>query len=241
MSKKLIYFFKKQGILIMDYNKKIIKILILFLIIFFQQNISIANIVYDKDNILITELELEEFKKLYFQNKKIELEKLKAIKELVLLKKAISQLEEKQPNALKNLDRIIINEFGENNFNSPIERDFLRFFKIRNEFIIQYFNDELNINDIEFTLSSFSELNMPLSNNSCKTINNYINLKNNIEFIESLYENFKKNQRNFEIEVEGGKFNVCISEKDFLMIEKELINYIELKTENRFKAFIYEK
>ncbi|MFL2533750.1 MAG: hypothetical protein ACJ0RM_02205 [Alphaproteobacteria bacterium] len=225
----------------MDYNKKIIKILILFLIIFFQQNISIANIVYDKDNILITEIELEEFKKLYFQNKKIELEKLKAIKELVLLKKAISQLEEKQPNALKNLDRIIINEFGENNFNSPVKRDFLRFFKIRNQFIIQYFNDELNINDIEFTLSSFSELNMPLSNNGCKTINNYINLKNNIEFIESLYENFKKNQRNFEIEVESGKFNVCISEKDFLIIEKGLINYIELKTENRFKAFIYEK
>ena len=225
----------------MDYNKKIIKILILFLIIFFQQNISIANIVYDKGNILITELELEEFKKLYFQNKKKELKKLKAIKELVLLKKTISQLEEKQPNALKNLDRIIINEFGENNFNSPIERDFLRFFKIRNEFIIQYFNDELNINDIEFTLSSFSELNMPLSNNGCKTINNYINLKNNIEFIESLYENFKKNQRNFEIEVESRKFNVCISEKDFLIIEKELINYIELKTENRFKAFIYEK
>ena len=82
---------------------------------------------------------------------------------------------------------------------------------------------------------------MPLSNNGCKTINDYINLKNNIEFIESLYENFKKNQRNFEIEVESGKFNVCISEKDFLIIEKKLINYIELKTEDRFKAFIYEK
>ena len=225
----------------MGYNKRIKKIVILFLIIFFQQNITLANIVYDKDNILIKELELEEFKKLYLQNKKIELNKLKAIKELVLLKKTISQLEEKQPNALKNLDRIIFNEFGENNFNSPVERDFLRFFKIRNQFIIQYFNDELNIKDIEFTLSSFSELNMPLSNNGCKTINNYINLKNNIEFIKSLYENFKKNQRNFEIEVESGKFNVCISEKDFLIIENELINYIELKTENRFKAFIYEK
>ena len=225
----------------MGFNKKIKKIIILFLIVFIQQNITLADIVYDKDNILITELELEEFKKLYLQNKKIELNKLKAIKELVLLKKTISQLEEKQPNALKNLDRIIINEFGENNFNSPVERDFLRFFKIRNQFIIQYFNDELNIKDIEFTLSSFSELNMPLSNNGCKTINNYINLKNNIEFIESLYENFKKNQRNFEIEVESGKFNVCISEKDFLIIENELINYIELKTENRFKAFIYEK
>ena len=225
----------------MGYNKKIKRIVILFLILLFQQNTTLANIVYNKDDILITELELEEFKKIYLQNKKIELVKLKAIKELVLLKKTISQLENKQPEALKNLDRIIINEFGEKEFNNPIKRDFLRFFKIRNEFIIQYFNDELNISDIKFTLSSFSELNMPLSNNGCKTINNYINLKNNIEFIESLYENFKKNQRNFEIEVESGKFNVCISEKDFLIIEKGLINYIELKTENRFKAFIYEK
>ena len=225
----------------MDYNKKIIKILILFLIIFFQQNISIANIVYDKDNILITELELEEFKKLYFQNKKLELNKLKAIKELVLLKKTINQLEKKQPDALENIDRSIINEFGKNIFESTTNRDFLRYIKIRNEFIIQYFNNELKIEDVEFTLNSFSELNVPLSNNDCKTINNYINLKNNIEFIENLYKNLKKNQRNFEIEIENEKFNICINEKVFLMIEKKLISYIEIKTENRFKAFIYEK
>ena len=128
----------------MDYNKKIKKIVILFLIIFFQQNVTLANIVYDKDNILITELELEEFKKLYFQNKNIELNKLKAIKELVLQKKTINQLEKKQPIALKNLDKFIIKEFGKNNFNNPIKRDFLRYFKLRNEFILQYFNNELS-------------------------------------------------------------------------------------------------
>ena len=220
---------------------KIKKIIIIFLLIFFQQNMILGNIVYDKDNILITELELEEFKKLYFQNKKIELNKLKAIKEFVLIKKTISHLEEKQPEAIEKLDEFIINEFGEDNFNNAIIRDFLRYFKIRNEFIIQYFNNELKIEDVEFTLNSFSELNVPLSNNGCKTINNYINLKNNIEFIENLYKNLKKNQRNFEIEIENEKFNICINEKVFLMIEKKLISYIEIKTENRFKAFIYEK
>ena len=225
----------------MDYNKKIKKILIFFLIIFFQQNITFANIIYDKNNILITELELEGFKELYLQNKEIELNKLEAIKELVLIKKTINQLEEKQPNALKNLDKSIINEFGETNFNNLINRDFLRYLKLRNEFIIQYFNNELRINDIKFILSSFSELNMPLSNNGCRTINNYKNLKNNIKFIESLYNNLKKKQRNFEIEVENEKFNVCINEKFYSTFEKKLINYIEIKTENKFKAFIYEK
>ena len=225
----------------MGYNKTIKKIVILFFILFFQQNITLANIVYDKDNILITELELEEFKKLYFQNKNIELNNLKAIKEFVLIKKTINQLEKKQPDALKNLDRSIINEFGETNFNNPISRDFLRYFKLRNEFIIQYFNNELKKDDIEFTLNSFSDLNMPLSNNDCKTINHYKNLKSNNEFIESLYENLKKNQRNFEIEIENEKFSVCINEKVFSIIETNLINYIEIKTENRFKAFIYEK
>ena len=225
----------------MGFNKKIKEIIILFLILIFHQNIILANIVYDKDSILITEIELDEFKKLYFQNKKKELNKLKAIKEIVLIKKTISQLEEKQPNFLKTLDKYIIDEFGENKFNNPIIRDFLRYFKIRNEFIIQYFNDELKIDDVEFTLNSFSELNMPLSNNGCKTINNYMNLKNNREFIESFYENLKKNQRNFEIKVENEKFNVCINEKNFSIIEEKLINYIEIKTEKRFKAFIYEK
>ena len=55
------------------------------------------------------------------------------------------------------------------------------------------------------------------------------------------YENFKKNQRNFEIEIKNEKFNICINEKIFSTIEKNLINYIEVKTENSFKAFIYEK
>ena len=82
---------------------------------------------------------------------------------------------------------------------------------------------------------------MPLSDNGCKTINNYMDLKNNSEFIKILYENFKKNQRNFEIEVKNEKFNVCINEKIFLTFEKNLIDYIEIKTENRFKAFIYGK
>ncbi len=225
----------------MGYNKKIKKIVILFLIVVFQQNITLANIIYEKDNILITELELDEFKKLYFQNKKIELNKLKAIKELVLVRKTINKLEKKQPIALKNLDNFIIKEFGENNLNNPIKRDFLRYFKLRNEFILQYFNNELKIDDIEYTLSSFTELNMPISNNGCKTINNYVDLKNNRDFIETFYKNFKKNQRNFEIEFENKKFNICINEKIFLNIEKKLINYIEVKTENRFKAFIYEK
>ena len=241
MSRKLIYFLKKTGILLMAYNRTIKKIVILFLILFFQQNMTLGNIVYDKDNILITELELEEFKKLYFQNKKIELNKLRTIKEIVLVKKTINQLKEKYSDVLKNFDRSIINEFGESNFNNPINRDFLRYLKLRNEFIIQYFNNELNKIDIEFTLGSFSEFKMPLSKNGCKTINNYMDLKNNTEFIETLYENFKKNQRNFEIEVKNEKFNVCINEKIFSTIEKELINYIEVKTENRFKAFIYEK
>ena len=225
----------------MGFNKKIKKIIILFFIIFSQQNITLANIIYDKDDILITELELKEFKKLYFQNKEVDLNKYKAIKELVLLKKTINQLEKKQPGALENIDRSIINEFGKNIFESTTNRDFLRYFKIRNEFIIQYFNNELKIEDIKSTLSSFSELNLPLSNNECKTINHYKNLKNNREFIVILYKNLKKNQRNFEIEIKNEKFNVCINEKFFSIIEKKLINLIEIKTENRFKAFIYEK
>ncbi len=225
----------------MGFKKSIKTLIILFIIICNNQNITLANIIYDKDNVIITELELEEFKKLYFQNKKIELNKLKAIKELVLLKKTINQLELKQPNALKTLDSFIINEFGENKFNNPLIRDFLRYFKIRNEFIIQYFNDELKIDDIRYSLNSFSELNMPLSNNGCKTVNYFIDLKDNSKFIETLFENFKKNQRNFEIEIENQKFDICINEKNFSLIESKLINYIETKTENRFKEFIYEK
>jgi len=225
----------------MGYKKILRNVIILLLFNSFQQNIVLGNIIYDKDNILITELELEDFKILYLQNKKIELNELKALKELVLIKKTINQLRKKQPEALKTLDKFIINEFGENDFNNTTKRDFLRYFRLRNEFIIQYFNNELVIDDIKYTLSSFSELSMPLSNNGCKTINNFADLKNNNEFIENLYKNFKNNQRNIQIEVENEKFNVCINENIFSIIEQKLVDYIEIKTENRFKAFIYEK
>ena len=225
----------------MGYNEILKKVVLLFIVFIFHQNLSIANIIYDKDNILITELELEDFKILYLQSKKIELNEFKALKELVLLKKTINQLRKKQPEALKTLDKFIINEFGENDFNNTTKRDFLRYFRLRNEFIIQYFNNELVIDDIKYTLSSFSELSMPLSNNGCKTINNFADLKNNNEFIENLYKNFKNNQRNIQIEVENEKFNVCINENIFSIIEQKLVDYIEIKTENRFKAFIYEK
>ena len=50
---------------------------------------------------------------LYYQNKKIELNKLRAIKEIVLVKKTINQLKEKHYDALKNLDKSIINQHFE--------------------------------------------------------------------------------------------------------------------------------
>ena len=55
-------------------------------------NLSYANIIYDKNNITITEIELDLYKKLFEQNNGYSLKNNQALKKLVLLNNTINFL-----------------------------------------------------------------------------------------------------------------------------------------------------
>ena len=242
MSKKQIYYLKRQEILIMDYRKYVLfkLIFIIFVICSNVQNVN-ANIIYSKDSLLITENELKSFINIYQDVKDIKLSKSIAIKKLILQKKTLKRLLKNQESFLKELDKNIQLEFGENAIKDKNFRDFIRYSKIRNEFIINYFNNTFSQKDLELALRELNDLTFPLSKNGCMTIVEKKELSKNKLFIENLYLKFKENVSNIDIIINDQNYSVCLSQKDLKKIENAIVKIIENKTEIEFKTFIYAK
>ena len=86
---------------------------------------------------------------MYKDNYNLNLGKNQAIRNIVLLKKTINYLDQNNPNYMKQLDLSIKINLERRYIIDPLQRDFIRFFKIRNEFITEYFQNEFNINDLK--------------------------------------------------------------------------------------------
>ena len=85
---KQTYSLKKLETLTMVYKKHLLlKAIIICIFIFSVIKNTNANIIYDKGDLLITEIELDEFISLYFEKKNLKLSKSVAIKKLILQKK----------------------------------------------------------------------------------------------------------------------------------------------------------
>jgi len=203
--------------------------------------IGYSNIIYDKNNILITEIEMSNYLNLYKNNYGTSISKNEAIKNIVIIKNTINFLQNNNPNYLSNLDILIEKEYTKEIFNDQVSLYFIRFQKIRNEFISEYFNNNFDIKDLKNIFSNFDNLRIPISKNDCLTIEKLHDVRNNDQFIKSFFENLKKNQQNFEIAIDNEIYNTCINAKLFSNLEKEIIKFIQNKTEKDFNEFIYGK
>ena len=214
---------------------------ILLFIFFFTIKISYSSIVYDKNNILITEIEMNSYLNLYKNNFGISISNNEVIKNIVIINKTINLLQKNNPNFLSNLDILIEKEYTKEIFNDQASLYFIRFQKIRNEFISEYFNNNFDNKDLENIFSNFDNLKIPISKNNCLTIEKLHDVRNNEQFVKSFFENLKKNQKNFEIVIDNEIYNACINEKLFSILEIEIIKFIQDKTEKDFNEFIYGK
>jgi hypothetical protein len=214
---------------------------ILLFIFFFTIKIGYSSIVYDKNNILITEIEMNSYLNLYKNNFGISISNNEVIKNIVIINKTINFLQKNNPNFLSNLDILIEKEYTKEIFNDQASLYFIRFQKIRNEFISEYFNNNFDIKDLENIFSNFDNLKIPISKNNCLTIEKLHDVRNNEQFVKSFFENLKKNQQNFEIVIDNEIYNACINEKLFSILEIEIIKFIQDKTEKDFNEFIYGK
>ena len=214
---------------------------LLFLLIFFNISTSYPNIIYDKNKITITEIEINKYIDFYKTNYDKKISNNIAIKNIVLIKKTINYLKKNNPDFILELDKNILSEFGKDITTDQSIFNFLRFQKIRNEFINEYFKFKFNIKDLEKIISNFKDLKLPISINNCLTIENLHNVKSDEYFLESFFESLIDNQKKITTIINNTTYEICINENLFKIIEYEIFKYIEAKTENDFDNFIYGK
>jgi len=214
---------------------------LLILIFFLSVKIGYTNVIYDKNEIIITEIELYNYKELYKNNFGTDISNNIAIKNIVLIMKTISFLKINNPDFISILDQNIKLEYGEKIFNNQETLNFIRFQKIRNEFISEYFQNIFSIQDLEIIFTNFDSLKLPISKNNCLTIEKLYDVRNDKNFIESFFKKIRKKNIKLTTSINEELYEVCLSDKSFNNIESEIIKFIESKTEDDFDKFIYRK
>lgn len=216
----------------------LLKIIIIFFFITFN---SYANVIYDKNNIVISELDLDYYKKLHYEKFNEEINNSKALKNLVIIKKLIISLKKNNQGFLQKIDNEIFSEIGDEGLKSQTVHDIIRYFKTRNEFVYNYYKNNFEKNDLVNIFQTFKTLKLPISDNNCLTIIKLMDLKNNEEFIDTFFINFKNSNDIYKISINGNTYNVCINNKNKKIIDNEILKYIELKTQDDFNRFVYEQ
>jgi len=211
------------------------------LIFFFSIKIGYTNVIYDKNEIIITEIELNNYKELYKNNFGTDISNNIAIKNIVLIMRTIRFLKINNPDFISILDQNIKLEYGENIFNNQETLNFIRLQKIRNEFITEYFQNIFSIQDLEIIFTNFDSLKLPISKNNCLTIEKLYDVRNDKNFIESFFKKIRKKNIKITTSINEELYEVCLSDKLFNNIESEIIKFIENKTEDDFDKFIYRK
>ena len=215
------------------------KLIFLSFIFFFITTNFQANVIYDKNNTVITELDLKYYKQIHYDKFNEKINDSKAIKNLVIIKRLVINLKKNNSGFLKKIDTIILNEIGEENIKSQTIFDIIRYYKTRNEFVSNYLINDLNKSDLKNIFKSFVNLKLPISKNNCLTIIKIIDLTDNKEFIDVFFENLKNQSEQYEILIDNTTYNICINQQNRNIIDREIFKYVEFKTENEFNKFIY--
>ena len=217
----------------------IYKLLILISFLFIK--IGYANIIYDKNEIIITEIEMNNYKEFYKTNFGDIISNNKAIKNIVLIKKTINFLVKNNPDFISVLDQNIKLEYNKEIINNQDLLNFIRFQKIRNEFISEYFQNIFSIEDLEIVISNFDSLRLPISKNDCLTVEKLYDVSNDKSFTESFFNSLKNKSQKITTSINNELYDVCLNKKSFKNIESEIIKFIENRTENDFDRFVYRK
>ena len=171
---------------------------LIFFLFIFTTDISYSNILYDKNGITITEFEIENYLNIYENNKQIRLTKNKAVKNIVLMKQTINFLLENNSEFMSILDKNIEAEFGGKIINDQNLFNFIRFQKIRNEFISEYFQNNFTIQDLEMIFLNLNNLKVPISKNKCLTIEKLHAVNSDKNFLINFYNSLKSRKKNLK-------------------------------------------
>ena len=217
------------------------KILFKFLLFLFMYKFSYTEVIYEKNKIIITEYDILLYQKLYKENYNLDINRANSIKDLVLINNVIKKLEINNQDFINKIDTEILIRLGKDNIENDGLKNFFRFSRIRDEFLINYFQNELKLTEVINIFNELDSLNLPISKNNCLIIDEVIDLKDNDEFAKSFFNNLKNNTQDFQIIINENKYSVCINELSFKTIESLIVEYIQIQTAEAFEKFVYEK
>ena len=215
--------------------------IIFLLILSFVSSISYSTVVYDKNEIIITDIDIRNYINISENRNGIKIDKNKAIKNIVLMKQTINFLLEYNSQFMQILDQNIEQEFGKKIYDDKSLLNYVRFQRIRNEFISEYFQNNFNIQDLETIFLNINNFQIPISKNDCLTIDKLKSFNSDETLFKNIYDILKNRERKFEIIIDNQTYHACINNKLYNDIEKQVIKHIENKTEKNFNEFIYSK
>ena len=197
-----------------------------------------AEIIYNKNNNVITLFELNEYSNRYKEifNEKISREK--AIKNIILMNNTINYISKENDFFLKELDQIIIQNNPSLDLSNKILLNMIRFIFIKNNFISEYFQNNLKKEDVIQSIEMIKEIQFPLSSNNCLTVDKFASIDNKIEISNALYQ-FYKNKIKPSIKINEERYDLCLENKTISILEKALTQVIESRVKEKFTDYIY--
>lgn len=203
-------------------------------------NLANANIIYDKNNVIITDIDLNQFKEIYFDNENEKLNDTDALKNILFYKDVINKLKLDQPEILSKLDEEINTQLNITSI-SNIHLDYIRFKKIKSIYVRDYFYDKFQLSELKKIFDNISEINLPISKNNCQTFETVINFKNDSIFLNKFFKNIKENKNDYSYTFNNEEYSICLSQKNFNILEELIIDHIGIKVLSNIKNYTYNK
>lgn len=213
-----------------------LKFIVIF--IFFSTNIF-GKIIFDKENIVITEKDLMIYKDSFGISNVDQNSNNKIIKEIYLMYKFLSRIKKENSIYLESID----NQINNNNsiYDNEFELEIARFSLIRNNLINDYFFNQFTADDLDKALKNLQEVKLSLSDTSCITINMIKKISEIKEFKNLYFNKLKDSNYKMIIIIDEKEYEICLDSSLANKIENEILNLIISKTNLDIKNFVYEK
>jgi len=213
---------------------------ILLILIFNFNKFSYSEILYDKNGIIISNIDIEIYKNFYKNTYHREIDSKTSTKEIILIKKLIQKLENKNPSLLKKIDEQINTSLKQNNTYNENLRDFDRFLIVKNELINEYYQNNFSLDELKLIFSEIADMNIALSANKCLTIEKIINSKAIKELPLLVYKKIKENTDSISINIDNSNYQICFDESFYTILQRSITEFIEIQIQKDLKEMIYE-
>lgn len=210
-----------------------------FMIFFFSFNSYASEIVYNKNNILITKQDVHQYKlikkEINYSNDNI------IIKDIVLIKRTIDTLKNKNP---KYYEQVMSQITSRNLYVDKVDQNFLNeyffYINVKNDIAREFMLNKFEKNQIKIIFKN-KNITFGLSQNECLTIFKTIPIDD--LNTDEIYKILNREIVNFQFKkkFENSLLDVCLSEKITNEIIQLFNGYMLSNSKEDFLKFIYEK